>query len=103
MDISTLAANILRSNHKLFFILYSLGNSNHREWQLVCVAFEDSIALHPTCLQDGKFLAEFYIAHSSDTRFNQVNQRYWLHYHSAHLSSTSIWSLLLVWCNICEG
>ena len=82
-EISAIAADIVRSTDKLFFIAHSLGDSTYREWRLVRVAFEDSMALHPTCLQDGKFLVEFYIAHTSDTRFNHINQRFWLHYHSS--------------------
>ena len=48
------------------------------------------MAHHPQCLQDGKFLANFYVAHSADERYNSLNQRYWLQYHSANdISSPS--------------
>jgi hypothetical protein len=81
-DIGTLATAIVRSRDKLFFISHSLGNARYREWRLVRVALDDSMSLHPSCLQDGKFLVEFYIPHSSDIRYNNLNQRYWLQYHS---------------------
>jgi hypothetical protein len=59
-----------------------LGNPTTREWRLVCVAFSDSTSLSPSCLQDGRFLVEFYTLHHADVRFNASNQRYWLQYHS---------------------
>jgi hypothetical protein len=59
-----------------------LGNPTAREWRLVRVAFSDSTALSPSCLQDGRFLVDFYILHYSDVRYNAINQRYWLQYHS---------------------
>ncbi|KAL7503777.1 hypothetical protein ACHAXN_001519 [Cyclotella atomus] len=49
-----------------------------------------ALPLTPTCLQDGKFLVKFYTSHPSDTRFNHINQRYWLHYHSATDIATPI-------------
>jgi len=49
---------------------------------LVRVAFSDSTAMYPSCLQDGRFLVEFYTLHYSDIRYNTINQRYWLQYHS---------------------
>jgi hypothetical protein len=59
-----------------------LGNPSAREWRLVRVAFSDSTALSPSCLQDGRFLVDFYVLHYSDVRYNAINQRYWLQYHS---------------------
>jgi hypothetical protein len=38
--------------------------------------------LHPQCLQDGKFLAQFYIQHYNDNFVNLNNKHYWLEYHS---------------------
>ena len=51
-----------------------------REWCLVRVAFNDFISLHPSALQDGRFLVEFYVLHPADARFNATNQQYWLQY-----------------------
>lgn len=39
------------------------------------------MALYPSCLQDGKFLVDFYVPHTSDARYNGINQRFWLQYH----------------------
>jgi hypothetical protein len=33
-------------------------------------------------LQDGRFLVEFFIPHSDDVRYDAVNKRYWLQYHT---------------------
>lgn len=52
------------------------------EWKLVRVALSDSMQMHPACLQDGTFYMDFYILHPADVRFNAINQRYWLHYHT---------------------
>lgn len=45
------------------------------------MSFEDSVSLRPSCLQDGRFIVDYYILHPSDVRFNATNQRYWLQYH----------------------
>ena len=38
--------------------------------------------MHPNCLTDGQFLADFFILHPDDCRYNAVNQRYWMEYHT---------------------
>eukprot|EP00956_Cyclotella_meneghiniana_P037713 scaffold143282_cov76-Cyclotella_meneghiniana.AAC.4 len=80
--IASLTAAILRSTDRLFFIAFGFGDSATREWRLVRVALDDSISLHPACLQDGRFLVEFYVPHINDVRYNGINTRYWLQYHS---------------------
>jgi hypothetical protein len=50
---------------------------------------------YPSCLQDERFLLEFFICHPSNSRINAINQRYWLQYHTlselqSPLSSTDI-------------
>jgi hypothetical protein len=40
----------------------------------------DSIALYPSALQDGRFLVKFYISHPANVRYNVTNQRFWLQY-----------------------
>ena len=40
------------------------------------------MSLYPSYLQDGRFLVEFYICRHSDSRFNAINQRFWLQYHT---------------------
>ena len=39
--------------------------------------------LSPSCLQDGRFIVEFYTLHHDDVRFNASNQHYWLQYHNS--------------------
>ena len=51
------------------------------EWALVRVDIPLSLQAHPSALQDGKFLVEFYTCHPADKKFNAINQRYWLEYH----------------------
>jgi hypothetical protein len=80
-SISTLVASIIASSDRLFFVSHSLGNPSVQEWRLVQVAFLDSTALYPSCLQDGQFLVEFYTLHYNNVRFNAINQRYCLQYH----------------------
>jgi hypothetical protein len=86
--LSALIASIINSSDRLFFIAYSLGNPTTRKWHLVRIAFADSTALYPSCLQDGQFLVEFYTLHHTDVRFNAINQRYWLQYNSINNIST---------------
>jgi hypothetical protein len=38
--------------------------------------------LHPQCLQDGKFLEQFYIQHFNDESVNLTDKRHWLEYHA---------------------
>jgi hypothetical protein len=76
--ISTLAPMIISSTDKLFFIAHKIDAADCREWLLVRIAFQDSISLYPSCLQDGRFLVNFYTAHPSDVHFNAINQRFWL-------------------------
>ena len=80
--LSTLIASIVSSIDKLFFISWQIPGSSIREWRLIRINFKDTMRLYPAALQDGKFLAEFYIVHTDDVRFNGINQRYWLQYHS---------------------
>jgi hypothetical protein len=77
--ISSLAPLIISSTVRLFYILHSIGG-NHWEWRLVCIAFKDSIDLYPSCLKDGRFLVDFYMAHPSNVHYNAINQRFWLQY-----------------------
>ena len=39
-------------------------------------------ASYSSCLVDGRYLVDFYISHPSDYRYNAINQRFWLQYHS---------------------
>ena len=86
-SITALAPLIISSTDKLFFIAHKIGSANCYEWHLVRVAFQDSVLLYPPCLQDGRFLVEFYMAHPTDACYNAINQRYWLQYRN-HNSPT---------------
>ena len=56
-----------------------------REWRLIRVALQDSIALSPSCLQDGRFSVDFCIPHPADSRYNAR-----LQYHSFNPLSTQM-------------
>ena len=81
--LSTLFQQIIQSRNRLFFVSHSIGTASSREWRLVRVNLDKSMATNPTCMQDGQFLVEFYILHSANTKYNGINQRYWLQYHKA--------------------
>jgi hypothetical protein len=52
ITISTIVADIVRSEDKLFFIAYSQERSQRRkEWKLVRVNFRASLQKNPSCLQ----------------------------------------------------
>jgi hypothetical protein len=78
--ITTLSPLIISSSDKLFFISSKIGTADCHEWRLVQVAFKDSVALYPSCLQDGHFLVDFYMSHPADVHYNAINQRFWLQY-----------------------
>ena len=83
-SVAALATSIVKSSDRLFFISHAMPTIARREWRLVRVNLEDSMAMRPTCLTDGRYLVDFYIRHTSDVRFNATNQRYWLQYHKEH-------------------
>jgi hypothetical protein len=85
---SQLVADIIKSDDKLFFISYSPPNQTRREWKLVQIDFPSTMKLHPSCLQDGKFLVQFYIQHFNDNSVNLTDQRFWLEYHSTSNAKT---------------
>ncbi len=81
--VSSLVASIIKSHDRLFFIAYSYTNPTTREWRLVRVAFDESTALSLLCLQDCRFLVEFFTLYHEDIRYNMTNQRFWLQYHKS--------------------
>ncbi len=76
-----LVSAIARSRDKLFLISYAIPGSDVPEWSLVRIAWADSLSLHPTCLQEVRFLVKFYVCHPSNKFYNATNQQYWLQYH----------------------
>jgi hypothetical protein len=82
LKLSILSRSIIQSSNKLFFISHSIGTNDAHEWRLVQVALQESMSLYPSCLQDGCFLVEFYISHPADLRYNAINTRFWLQYHT---------------------
>ena len=79
-DVPRLTASIMSSTDKLFFIAHKIPGSDQSEWALVRIDLQLSISAHPACLQDGRFLAQFYIYHPANKKYNIINQRYWLDY-----------------------
>ena len=62
---TTIMASLIDSSDKLFFISHDIG-LGYAEWRLVRLALTDTLTQHPACLQDGRFLVDFYIPHPSD-------------------------------------
>jgi hypothetical protein len=80
--------DIIKSQDRLFFIAHSHSNETRKEWKLIQVDFDTSMQLHPSCLQDGKFLVNFLILHKNDEQTNLQDKRYWLEYHAADSTKT---------------
>jgi hypothetical protein len=78
--IATLAPLIISSRDKLFFIAHMISTADCYERRLVRVAFQDSVLLYLLCLQDGRFLVKFYMAHPAEACYNAINQQFWLQY-----------------------
>eukprot|EP00978_Attheya_sp_CCMP212_P004971 scaffold10957_cov56-Attheya_sp.AAC.4 len=88
--LSQIIANIIKSEDTLFFITYLQLNEERKEWKLVQLDFERSMHLHPSCLQDGKFIFNFLIQHHNDNQLHITDRRFWLEYHqSDHVKSLS--------------
>ena len=88
MDLATKIKQIIESEDRLFFISQKLPNQQRREWRLVQINLKESLRQHHTCLQDGKFLFQYYILHQEDHRQNPMNQRYWIQYHKKETHKT---------------
>jgi hypothetical protein len=80
-SIGMLAMSIIKSADRMFLVADD-ANPNFLEWRLVHVTLEDSMSLHPSCLQDGHFLVNFVIAHTDGVQFKRINKKFWLQYHS---------------------
>ncbi len=78
---TTLAQRIINSTDKLFFISWKIG-STVCKWRLVCVVLGATTSSYPSCLEDGKYIVDFYTSHPSDSCLNAINQQFWLRYHS---------------------
>eukprot|EP00956_Cyclotella_meneghiniana_P025493 scaffold53356_cov47-Cyclotella_meneghiniana.AAC.6 len=76
-----LASSIVASDSRLFFILWKFPTQSRREWHLVQLQLDSSMALTPDCLVTGRFLVNFFICHPRDATLHPRNQRWWLEYH----------------------
>ncbi len=79
-----LAQNIISSLDKFLFLSIPIGLGEVHKWHLVWVALEALMSSYPSCLTNGRYLDDFYIYHPADSRYNAINQRYWLCYHHAN-------------------
>ena len=52
--INSLHASLLHSRDQIFFVAHRVSDASVYEWQLVQIAYEDTMLFHPNCLQDGK-------------------------------------------------
>jgi hypothetical protein len=78
-----LAASLVSSSSRLFFISWQAPATIRREWHLVRINLEASLSLNPECLHNGKFLSDFCICHPKDRDLHPRNQRWWIEYHAA--------------------
>jgi hypothetical protein len=76
-----LAQRIINSADKLFFISRKI-EFGIRKWHLVRVAFNTSTSSYPSCLEDGKYIVDFYSSHPVDFCLNAINHWFWLCYHT---------------------
>ena len=76
-----LASSIVASDSRLFFISWKFPTQSRREWHLVQLQLDSSMALNPDCLVTGRFLVNFFICHPRDANLHPRNQRWWLEYH----------------------
>jgi hypothetical protein len=80
---------IVKSEDKLFFIAHAAtATAGRKEWKLVQVNFTKSIQQQPSCLQNGRFLVDFYIEHYQDGALEIRDRRFWLEYHRSNAHKT---------------
>jgi hypothetical protein len=88
-----LIAAIVKSEDKLFFIAHAAtATAGRKEWKLVQVNFTKSIQQQPACLQNGRFLVDFYIEHHRDRALDIRDRRFWLEYHRSNAHETILTS-----------
>jgi hypothetical protein len=86
---SLIVADVIRSEDKLFFMSCSQERSQRRkEWKLVRVDFKGSLQKNPACIQNGKFLVEFFIEHHRDSALDVRDRRFWLEHHRSNSHKT---------------
>jgi hypothetical protein len=84
-----LIAAIAKSEDKLFSIAHAAtATAGRKEWKLVQVNFTKSIQRQPACLQNGRFLVDFYIEHHQDGALDIRDRRFWLEYHRSNAHKT---------------
>jgi hypothetical protein len=84
-----LIAAVVKSEDKLFFIAHAATTTaGRKEWKLVQVNFTKSIQQQPACLQNGRFLVDFYIEHHRNGALDIRDRRYWLEYHRSNAHKT---------------
>ena len=81
LKINSFHASLLHSCDRLFFIAHRVSDTSVNEWQLVQIAYEDTMQFHTNCLQYGNYLVDFYIMHLEAKDYYAINQWYWLEYH----------------------
>lgn len=69
-QLNDIVSAIVRKRDKFLLVGYSFSGVAALEWSVVRVLWEASLLLHPSCLQDGHFLVEFFDCHPSNTVFN---------------------------------
>jgi hypothetical protein len=87
--VQKLIADIIQSEDTLFFINHSVtATEGRKEWKLIQVNFEKSIQQQPACLQNGRFLVDFYIEHHQDKSLDIRDRSFWLEYHKSNSHKT---------------
>jgi hypothetical protein len=81
---NVLAQSIISSANKLFFLSIPIGSGKVCEWHFIQLALEVLMSSNSSCLVDGQYLVDYYICHPADSRYNAINQCYWLRYHNAN-------------------
>jgi hypothetical protein len=89
--VQKLIAFIIQSEDKLFFVNHSVtATEGRKEWKLIQVNFEKSIQQQPACLQNERFLVDFYIEHHRDKPLDIRDRRFWLEYHKIKLPQNDL-------------
>jgi hypothetical protein len=88
-----LVAAIVKSEDKLFFIVHAAtatatATAGRKEWKLIQVNFTKSIQQQPACLQNVRFLVDFYIEHHRDGALDIRDRRFWLEYYRYNAHKT---------------
>lgn len=82
---NVLVPRIIASRDRLFFISHQIDGQERKEWKLIQVDLRSMMALNPSALTDGKYIANILIEHPTDRNHDIRQKRFWRYCHENNI------------------